>query len=87
MSDIDLVNQLSSEVQKLVDAQRNYDSARSSLLNWIEQDIDRNEGSRRQEALRDNIYDSLCEDRRSAEDALSHQKAIVIKLAEQLKDS
>ncbi|MEM0674356.1 hypothetical protein AAHA48_14420 [Dickeya oryzae] len=87
MSDIDLVNQLSEEVQKLFDAKQNYDFGKRSLLNWIERDIDRNEGSERQEALRDRDYDSLREDERSAKDAFDHQKAIVTKLAEQLKDS
>ncbi|KGA36977.1 hypothetical protein ABRP70_12535 [Pectobacterium odoriferum] len=86
MSVIELVNKLSEEAQKLVDAQRDYDSARSALLNWMERDIERSEGSGRQEALREKHYDSLREHERSAEDAFYQQKAIVVKLAEQIKN-
>lgn len=85
MSDIDLANQLNAEAQKLVDAQKNYDSARSAVLNWMERDIDRSEGSGRQEALREQHFDSLREDEGNAASALNRQKAVVVALVEQIK--
>lgn len=84
MSDIEVIKQLAEESQKLVEAKQHFDAARSDLLSWMKRDIERSEGSGRQEALRERHYESLRENESSAESALKRQKAIVAKLAEQI---
>lgn len=84
MSDIDLVKRLAEESQILITAQKNYDSAKSSVLSWIERDMKRGEGSGAQEARREGHYENLCQEESSALRALNNQKETVRKVAEQL---
>lgn len=85
MSDLELAKQLAEESDKLVQAQDKYDKAKSRVLSWLERDIERSEGSGRQEASRERDYENLRSDQSDAESTLNHQKKIVAELAGKLK--
>lgn len=84
MPDIDLVKRLAEESQNLIAAQKNYDSAKSAVLSWLERDMERSEGSGAQEARREGHYENLCQEESGALCALNNQKETVRKVAEQL---
>lgn len=71
---------LANETTKLVQLRENYENAKAELSREIRQDSKRADGSMRQEALREQIQETLRREEASAESNVRHQEKVVNEL-------